>query len=88
MVVISADSATPFGGSLGHAFHQGWNFGGGLQYDVGLGPWLDVSVRYQTIFNIASATVTNAEGVEEEVRPNITANEFTVKVGVIFFIGK
>lgn len=67
----------------------GWNFGGGFLYDIGLGPWLDVSVRYQTIFNLpSSATVTNAEGVEEEIRQNITAHEFTVKLGVIFFIGK
>ncbi len=68
----------------------GWNFGGGFLYDIGLGPWLDVSVRYQTIFDVPTSETTADPdtGEPQEVRRNITAHEFTVKLGVIFFIGK
>jgi len=66
----------------------GWNVGGGLQYDIGLGPWLDVSIEYQTIYNITTEfQVRDAQGtVIETERQDMTANEFTIKVGVIFFL--
>jgi len=66
----------------------GWNAGGGFQYDIGLGPWLDVSFEYQTIHNITTEFEVRDDqgtliGTEKQ---NITANEFTIKVGVIFFL--
>ncbi|MCH7755508.1 outer membrane beta-barrel protein [candidate division KSB1 bacterium] len=66
----------------------GWNVGGGFQYDIGLGPWLDVSFEYQTIYNITTEFQVRDEqgtviGIEKQ---DITANEFTIKVGVIFFL--
>ncbi|MFQ5708643.1 MAG: outer membrane beta-barrel protein [bacterium] len=63
----------------------GWNFGGGIQYDIGLGPWLDISVEYNTIKNISGPPVA---GDEQAPRPDIDANEITIKMGVIFFLGK
>jgi len=66
----------------------GWNAGGGLQYDIGLGPWLDVSFEYQTIYNITTEfQVRDDQGtVIDTQKQDITANEFTIKVGVIFFL--
>jgi len=66
----------------------GWNVGGGLQYDIGLGPWLDVSFEYQTIYNITTEfQVRDAQGTVIGIeKQDITANEFTIKVGVIFFL--
>ncbi len=66
----------------------GWNVGGGLQYDIGLGPWLDVSFGYQTIYNVPSTEFQEPPGGGEvqTVMKDITANEFTIKVGVIFFL--
>lgn len=62
----------------------GWNIGSGFQYDIGIGPWLDVALEYQTIYNVTS----EVEIDNEAVKRDITANEFTLKVGVIFFLGK
>lgn len=65
----------------------GWNFGGGIQYDIGLGPWLDLSVEYQTIYNITSPTTReNENGEIETIKRDITANEITLKIGIIFFL--
>ena len=66
----------------------GWNAGGGFQYDIGLGPWLDVSFEYQTIYNITTEfQVRDDQGTVIDIqKQDITANEFTIKVGVIFFL--
>ena len=66
----------------------GWNVGAGFQYDIGLGPWLDVSFEYQTIYNITTEfQVRDDQGtVIDTQTQDITANEFTIKVGVIFFL--
>ncbi len=66
----------------------GWNVGGGFQYDIGLGPWLDVSFEYQTIHNITTEfEVRDDEGaLIGTEKLDITANEFTIKVGVVFFL--
>ncbi len=68
----------------------GWNFGGGVQLDFGLGPLFDVGVEYQTIYNIGqSIEIRDANGEVVDVeRRDITANEFLVKLGVTFFIGR
>ncbi|MCG8607175.1 outer membrane beta-barrel protein, partial [bacterium] len=71
-------------GTIDEEVALGWNIGGGISYDIGLGPWLDVSVRYQTIFDVnapESETSQDSPG-------KITAHEFTVRVGVVFFIGR
>ncbi len=68
----------------------GWNFGGGFQYDFGLGPLLDIGLEYQTIYNISSEFEIrdpSGEVIGTEKR-DITANEFLIKVGVTFFLGK
>jgi len=66
----------------------GWNAGGGFQYDIGLGPWLDFSFEYQTIHNITTEfEVRDDQGTLIDIeKQNITANEFTIKVGIIFFL--
>ncbi len=63
----------------------GWNAGGGLMYDIGIGPWLDVSVEYQTIYNIP-APEENQVNPDEVVKRDITAHEITLKIGVTFFL--
>lgn len=60
----------------------GWNLGGGFQYDIGLGPLLDVDLRYQTIFDVSTP------GTDLTPKSRITAREITLKVGVIFFLGR
>lgn len=67
----------------------GWNAGGGIQYDIGLGPLLDVAVEYQTIYNITTEfEIQDNQGQTVSETRDITANEFTVKLGVTFFLGK
>jgi len=63
----------------------GWNFGGGLLYDIGLGPWIDLSLQYQTIYNLPTRSEQqNEQGGFDTV--DITAHEFTFKIGVLFFL--
>lgn len=64
----------------------GWSAGGGFMYDIGLGPWLDVAVEYQSIYNVPSPQVdpNNPEG--DPIKRDITAHEITLKIGVIFFL--
>ncbi|MFQ5603914.1 MAG: hypothetical protein ACE5HS_11660 [bacterium] len=70
-------------------FALGWNIGGGFQYDIGLGPWLDVALRYQTIYGVSQEIdARNDLGEEVKISRDITANEFTLKIGIIFFLGK
>ncbi len=63
----------------------GWNFGGGFQYDIGLGPWLDVALEYQTIYNIPQIVGID-EATLKSITTDITAHEITLKIGVIFFL--
>ncbi len=65
----------------------GWNVNGGLMFDIGLGPWLDLAVEYQTIYNIP-APEQNPNNPGEIIKRDITAHELTVKVGVTFFLGR
>ena len=64
----------------------GWSAGGGLMYDIGLGPWLDVAVEYQSIYNVPSPRVDPANPEGEPIKRDITAHEITLKIGVIFFL--
>ncbi|MFQ5751044.1 MAG: hypothetical protein ACE5HI_03530 [bacterium] len=67
----------------------GWNVGGGFQYDIGLGPWLDVALRYQSIYNVPTTVTTQDTGGQVDTRKvDITAHELTLKIGLIFFLGK
>ncbi len=65
----------------------GWNFGVGLQYDVGLGPWLDIGFEYQTMHNLPERI--RDDNNPDDLAPiaDVTAHEFTFKVGVTFFLG-
>lgn len=62
----------------------GWSLGGGVQYDIGLGPWLDFAVEYHTIKNVPAPALEGAEGQTV----NIDANDISLKFGVVFFIGR
>ncbi|MFQ5677568.1 MAG: hypothetical protein ACE5G1_16885, partial [bacterium] len=65
----------------------GWKIGGGFQYDIGIGPWLDVSFEYNTIYNITTeSTAETGQDQFETTSTDITANEFIIKAGVIFFL--
>ncbi len=73
--------------SLDSKWALGWNVGGGFQYDIGLGPWIDVGVAYQTIHNVPQALRDGEAELDEQV-PDITAHEFTIKFGVVIFVGR
>ncbi len=75
-----------FQDSQGNNWALGWNIGGGIQYDIGLGPWLDISFEYQTIYDLPASVEEDAEA--DVAIPDINANEFTIKFGVIFFLKK
>lgn len=62
----------------------GWSLGGGIQYDIGLGPWLDLAVEYNTIKNIPGPPDEN----DPDKRIDIDAKDITLKIGVVFFIGR
>lgn len=79
--VTTQSSTVAFSDSRDNNFALGWNFGGGLLYDIGLGPWIDVSLQYQTIFNLPASSE-----VQDEQLGDITAHEFTLKFGVLFFL--
>ncbi|RMF58027.1 MAG: hypothetical protein D6743_18200, partial [Calditrichaeota bacterium] len=64
----------------------GWNVGGGLQYDFGLGPWLDIAVEYQTISNLTTS-IQDPNDASKTIKNDITAREITLKFGLIFFLG-
>lgn len=66
----------------------GWNGAVGLQYDMGLGPWLDLSFEYQTMYNLPESIADDATEEDIANRKDITANEYTIKFGVIFFLGR
>lgn len=70
--------------SEGNNFALGWNIDTGVQFDIGLGPWIDISFEYQTIYDLPESLADDAE-VDVAI-PNITANEYTIKFGVIFFL--
>ena len=70
-------------GSRDTTAELGWNLGGGIQYDIGLGPWLDIAVEYHTINNIPGPVDPN----DEEKRVDIDANDISLKIGVVFFLG-
>ena len=63
----------------------GWNVGGGFMYDIGLGPWLDVALEYQSIYNVP-APQADPSNPGATIKRDITAHEITLKVGVIFFL--
>jgi len=71
-------------GSQNEEWSLGWNLGGGILYDIGMGPFIDVSFEYQTIYGVGGNKVNEVGEVIST--PEVTANEYTIKVGVIFFI--
>lgn len=73
-------------GSENNEAKLGWNLGGGIQYDIGLGPWLEIAVEYHTIKNVSAPAEAQAGGDKIDTI-NIDAKDFTLKIGVVFFIG-
>ncbi len=57
----------------------GWNVNAGVMFDVGLGPLIDFSLRYQTI-NGAVKTKVNDVTIKSDAR------DFNVSIGVVFFL--
>jgi|GEM_PF-2348657 len=74
--------------SLDSKWALGWNVGAGFQYDIGLGPWIDVGFAYQTVHNVPEALDDNTMNDPDKNVPDITAHEFTIKFGVVIFIGR
>ncbi|MCZ6819554.1 MAG: hypothetical protein O7G31_08690 [Calditrichaeota bacterium] len=86
--VFGAGGTSFFQDSDNNNWSLGWNGVVGLQYDIGLGPWLDLSFEYQTMYNLPESIADDAS--EEQIAniKDITANEYTIKFGVIFFLGR
>jgi hypothetical protein len=57
----------------------GWNVNGGLLIDIGIGPHIDISAKYQ---NIAKAVKTEINGVKMEK----DATDICICLGVTFFL--
>ena len=55
----------------------GWTAGGGILWDIGVGPWVDLEVRYHTITDIIDYEPGDYDG-----------NDLTVNLGVLFFLNK
>jgi hypothetical protein len=74
--------------SKNNNFALGWNGGLGFQFDIGLGPWIDICAEYQTMYNLPGKLIESDDPEEPPTRgPDITAHEITLKFGVIFFLG-
>ena len=71
----------PLTATLGSRTKLGWSIGGGIMIDIGLGPWIDLGVRYHTINNIIAVEV-DGETVESD------GNDFGVTIGVVFFLNR
>lgn len=63
-------------------FAWGWNINGGFQFDIGLGPWLDFSLEYHTVYNVPQ--VVEDKITEETTKVDIDLTEFAIKFGVNF----
>lgn len=63
----------------GSKTNWGWSIGVGLLYDIGLGPWIDLSAKYGKILNIVEARTNNQVIKSDAVDVSIT-------VGVLFFL--
>jgi opacity protein-like surface antigen len=57
----------------------GWGVGGGLLYDLGFGPWIDIGLQYLTIRNAVSTEVSGTKISSD-------ANEVNLTIGVMFFL--
>ncbi|MFQ5822622.1 MAG: outer membrane beta-barrel protein [bacterium] len=82
--VTVSDGFIVFTDSQDNLARLGWNVGGGFLYDIGLGPWLDIAVEYNTINNIPGPADEN----NPDNRIDIDAKEITLKIGVVFFLGR
>lgn len=65
-------------------FALGWNINGGLQFDIGLGPWIDLNLEYHTVYNVPQ--VVEDDITEETTKVDIDLTEFAVTFGVNFFL--
>lgn len=56
----------------------GWNVGGGVMFDIGLGPLIDIGVRYSNIYGGAVFKQENEPTVKKD------AQDITITIGVVF----
>ncbi|MCR4440010.1 MAG: outer membrane beta-barrel protein [bacterium] len=56
-----------------------WNAGGGAMVDIGLGPWVDVEVRYHSVTDMVSMR-------QDNVTTESDGQDISVHVGVVFFL--
>jgi hypothetical protein len=63
----------------------GWNVNGGLLIDIGLGPQIDIGVKYQRIPGAVENTVDTEDG-EEIVVSEGDAEDIVITIGVVFFL--
>jgi hypothetical protein len=67
----------PYTDSFGSQTKWGYNLGGGLLFDIGLGPQIDLGFKYQHIID--------AETTINEVKVKQTGIDYCVTIGVVFF---
>ncbi|MBN2412739.1 hypothetical protein JXQ31_13710 [candidate division KSB1 bacterium] len=70
---------TPYSETKDSRTKLGWGVNGGLMFDLGLGPHIDLQLNYQTIPNVVKTIV------EDKTIYN-DAKDFSVSVGVVFFL--
>jgi len=56
----------------------GWNVGGGIMFDIGLGPLIDLGVKYSNIYNGAVYRQENKPTVKKN------AQDIMITIGVVF----
>jgi hypothetical protein len=59
----------------------GWTINGGVLIDIGLGPHIDIGVKYQKISRAV-------EQVVEGERVKSDAEDINVSIGVLFFLSE
>ena len=57
----------------------GWNAGGGVLVDIGIGPWIDIGAKYHNINDIIDAEVDGEPIISD-------GQDVSINIGVVFFI--
>lgn len=67
---------------------HGWNVGGGVQHDIGIGPWVDLSAGHQTIYDVSGPSFQSTDDSpgEPASAKDFTAHEVYIRFGVVFFL--
>jgi hypothetical protein len=83
--IRSVEAVTDYYGYYGYTDTKfskteiGWSVGGGILIDIGLGPWIDLEVKYHTISDFVESEVNG-------IKVTNNGNDLGVAIGVLFFL--